>query len=528
MARRRLTAVAAGVASVAVLGAGWFLAAPTQVGGRTSYALIVGNSMEPSLHRGDLAIVRRRDAYRPGDTVLYESRDLGAKVLHRIERVEDGRFVLKGDNNDFLDPEHPAEEQIVGTLLLRVPEVGSVADWLHEPLHLGLLVALAAAFGVGGVGTSLSLGRRSPRRPSPSAPRVPAVPARAGRDDRLRLLAAASCAAVVLAGLAAVSFARPTITASSDEAAYVHQGRFSYDAAVRRSAAYPSGRVSTGQPVFLRLVPRLRVSFAYRLESTRPVEASLVTRLDARLSDGRGWERTVPLALERRRSGRDAVLSGTLDLRRVERLVAEVATLTGSAQTAYTVAVQPQVSVAGRVGGDAVQSVFAPELLFDLGDQRLQPNLAGGSGVGPLAPRLPGSATRPAAAELSLGVASVTVATARALSLAGLAALLLLAGLALVTAGRRQRDEHALIAAAYGHLLVPLRPPAPAWPTVVDLADLDALARLASQHGRMILRVTDGLAYSYVVEGDGVAYRYRPDAPAPLPAPLAPSQAAWS
>jgi hypothetical protein len=94
--------------------------------------------------------------------------------------------------------------------------------------------------------------------------------------------------------------------------------------------------------------------------------------------------------------------------------------------------------------------------------------------------------------------------------------------------GKRQRDEHALIAAAYGHLLVPLRPPAPAWPTVVDLADLDALARLASQHGRMILRVTDGLAYSYVVEGDGVAYRYRPDAPAPLPAPLAPSQAAWS
>jgi hypothetical protein len=44
----------------------------------------------------------------------------------------------------------------------------------------------------------------------------------------------------------------------------------------------------------------------------------------------------------------------------------------------------------------------------------------------------------------------------------------------------------------------------------------------------MILRVTDGLAYSYVVEGEGVAYRYRPDAPAPLPAPLAPSQAAWS
>jgi signal peptidase I len=518
MARSRLTAVVAGVAFAAVLGAAWFLLAPTQVGGRTAYALIVGNSMEPSLHRGDLAIVRRRDTYRPGDAVLYESRDLGANVLHRIERIENGRFVFKGDNNDFLDPERPAQEQIVGTLWVSVPAVGTVAEWLREPLHLAVLVALAAVLAFGGVGASLSIGRRAPGRRSPPIRRRPSPAPRFDRSERTRLVAGASCVAVVLGGLALVSFTRPATALSTDAAAYVHQGRFSYEAAVRPSAAYPSGRVSTGEPVFLRLVPRLRVSFDYRLESRRPVAATLATRLDARISDGRGWERTLPLSVERRSAGSHAVLTGTLDLRRLERLVEDVTSLTGSAQAAYTVAVQPHVSVAGRVGGDAVESDFSPELLFDFGDQRLQPNLSGGDGgVGPLAPRAPGSGTRPAAAELSLGVTSVTVGTARTLSLAGLAGLLLLAGLALVTAGRAGRDEHALIERRYRDLLLPLRPPLPEWPTIVELADADALARLAAQHGRMILRVSDGLTYAYVVEGESVAYRYRP-APA----------AAWS
>jgi signal peptidase I len=523
MTRRRLTAAVVGAVLLALLAVGWYAAAPSQVGGRTSYALIVGTSMEPKLHRGDLAIVRRREAYRPGDVVLYDSRDLDAKVLHRIKSVEGSHFVFQGDNNDFVDPEHPTAEQLVGTLWLRVPAVGTVVEWLREPLHLALLVALAAAFAFGGVGASLSIGKRQPqprkggaRRPTPAAPR-------AGRHDP-RLLAGVSCAAVVLVGLGVVAFTRPAATVVSDDSAYVHQGRFSYDAAVRRSAAYPSGLVSTGQPVFLRLVPRLRLSFDYRLESSRKVATELATRLDVHVSDGRGWERVLPLAAEQRTSGSRAVVSGVVDLRRLQQLVEDVTTLTGSAQAAYTVAVQPQVKVAGRVGTDPVDTVFAPELLFDLADQRLQPNLTGGDGgVGPLAPRLAGSGTRQAPAELSLGVGQITVEAARKVSLAGLALLLLLGGLALATARGGSRDEHQLIESRYRHLLLPLGPPLPEWPNVVEVADAEALARLAAQHGRMILRVTDGLTYTYVVEGEGVAYRYRPEAPAgfPLGAPRA-------
>ena len=204
-------------------------------------------------------------------------------------------------------------------------------------------------------------------------------------------------------------------------------------------------------------MPRLRVTFTYGLESELPVHAGGRIALDARISDGRGWERVLPLAAERPFADGDATVSGVLDLRRIQRIVDEVRTLTGSGQTAYTVAVLPRVDVAGQVGGEAVDATFAPALSFDAADLRLQPSLQGSEGVGPFAPREPGTGTRSAPAEVALGPLSLSVATARRVSLLGIAALLLLGGLLLASGRRRPAgDEHERIRARYGRLLLPV------------------------------------------------------------------------
>jgi len=212
--------------------------APTQLGGGTSYAIIVGNSMEPKLHRGDLAVVRKQSVYRTGDVVLYDSRDLGTKVLHRIVRVEGGHFVVKGDNNSFLDAEHPTEEQIVGSLWTSAPAVGRVTEWLREPLHSALLVGLVTLIALGGgLGTGAAVRRGSqPRRPGP---RIVAPPrARRTIPEELKpLLIGLAVAAVACIALAFASFGRPLTTTEAVEAAYAHQGRFEYDARVPRSPA---------------------------------------------------------------------------------------------------------------------------------------------------------------------------------------------------------------------------------------------------------------------------------------------------
>lgn len=522
---RRLTRLLAGALGLVLVAAGWFFFGPTQVGGTTSYAVIVGNSMEPTLQRGDLAVIRKRDSYRPGDVVLYESSDLGAKVLHRIVRVEGSRFVLKGDNNSFLDDEQPTDDRIIGTLWINAPKVGLATQWLHEPLHASLLVGLSTLLALGG-GVGAGVSRRRRRRPheqevSPGAP----APARAGAagPDPLPLLGAAGVALLLCAGVGILAFTRPATTTEPLAEAYVHQGRLEYSSDVRRSAVYPNGRVSTGDPVFLRLVPVLKLSFDYRIESRMPVQARGRVRLDARISDGRGWERMLPVGRERAFEGRHATVAGTLDLAALQRLTDELRALTGSGQVVYTLTVLPRVTVTGQAGRDPIDATFAPALRFELGDLRLQPTLDGsGAGLGPFSPREAGSGTRVAEGRLELGPLALPVRTARWLSLIGLVALFLLGLLALVALAQRNRaEEHVRIAARYGHLLLPVAARSQDWSRVTDLVDVESLVRLAEHRNRMILHLAENGQHSYLVEDGSSVFRYRTGVPRPEPLPPA-------
>ncbi|MHB1243482.1 MAG: signal peptidase I [Gaiellaceae bacterium] len=520
---RRLTRLLAGALGLVLLAAGWLFFGPTQVGGTTSYAVIVGNSMEPTLQRGDLAVIRKRDSYRPGDVVLYESAQLGAKVLHRIVRVEGSRFVLKGDNNSFLDDEQPTDDRIIGTLWINAPKVGLATEWLREPLNAALLVGLSTMLALGG-GVGVGASRRRRRRPRAQEESLGA-PASTRADDAgpdpLPLLGAAGVALLLCAGVGILAFTRPSTTTEPVAEAYVHQGRLEYSSDVRRSAVYPDGRVSTGDPVFLRLVPALKLSFDYRVESRAPVQARGRVRLDARISDGRGWERVLPVGRERAFEGPRATVAGTLDLAALQRLTEELRALTGSGQVVYTVSVLPRVTVTGQAGRDPIDATFAPALDFELGDLRLQPKLDGsGAGLGPFSPREAGSGTRVVAGRLELGPLALPVRTARRLSLIGLVASFLLGLLALVALAQRNRaEEHVRIEARHGHLLLPVAARSQEWSRVTDLEDVESLVRLAGHRNRMVLHLVEGGQHSYLVEDGSSVFRYRTGVPAPAPPP---------
>src|SRR3954447_20753852 len=89
----------AAATTIAVLGAAWFFVWPAQLGGKTSYAVTFGISMEPHFHSGDLIVLHSHSSYRVGDVVAYHSHDLHKNVLHRIVAIRDGRYTFKGDNN---------------------------------------------------------------------------------------------------------------------------------------------------------------------------------------------------------------------------------------------------------------------------------------------------------------------------------------------------------------------------------------------------------------------------------------------
>jgi signal peptidase I len=141
------------VAIVLVLGA-WLLFAPPPLGLSTRYAVVEGSSMEPGLSRGDLVFVRAGGKLAVGDVVLYRDQSMGVRVLHRVTAVEDGRLVLQGDANDFLDDARPLPSEVIGTYWFSVPRAGAVVLWLAQPLHAALLAFILTLVALAGGGAA--------------------------------------------------------------------------------------------------------------------------------------------------------------------------------------------------------------------------------------------------------------------------------------------------------------------------------------------------------------------------------------
>ena len=65
----------------------WIAFAPAKLGGRSSYVMVNGISMEPNYHTGDLVIVHKVPTYQVGDVVTYRDAILGEYIIHRIIAV---------------------------------------------------------------------------------------------------------------------------------------------------------------------------------------------------------------------------------------------------------------------------------------------------------------------------------------------------------------------------------------------------------------------------------------------------------
>jgi len=113
---------------------------PKGLGGTMTYVVTSGTSMQPMFSAGDLAVLRSADDYRVGDVVAYRSSELQRVVMHRVLTEDDGTYTFQGDNNDFVDPDEVRDEQVLGRLVLRVPGVGPVLEWLFTPMNLLLVV----------------------------------------------------------------------------------------------------------------------------------------------------------------------------------------------------------------------------------------------------------------------------------------------------------------------------------------------------------------------------------------------------
>ena len=291
-----------------------------------------------------------------------------------------------------------------------------------------------AALLTGGLAALLLLGakqqrrRRDRRRPTEARAAGAATHSRPrgilGVDTQT-VFTASAVAAVAFLALSALAFSRPATKPIAIKTPYTEKVSFGYHAKAPAGPVYPDGVVTTGDPIFLKLVHRVRVKAHYRLTTTAPQRLGGTMEVLLRLTSPTGWNRTIQLAAPKRFTGDYASADVALDVPAVQSLIRKVEKLTGGTPgTAYNLSIIPRVHVTGTLASQPLTSDYAPALSLQL--DALQLRAGGGSPASGekdsgLTPSRPGTVSTASTKPNTLTVRghAVPVTTARWIALIG-------------------------------------------------------------------------------------------------------------
>ena len=268
------------------------------------------------------------------------------------------------------------------------------------------------------------------------------------------------------------------------------------------SLAYPTGQVADGDPLFTRLVPRLRIRAEYAFSSRVAHHTAGTISLTARVSDRSGWTRTLPLAASRPLDGDHAVVEGDLDLRAVQSMVAGLEAVTGTSSDP-TITITAVVAARGDVGGLPLRSDSTPEYAIGLNSSLMQPSpdkVVTNDGS------VHGSGRRDNSVRLMR--ASLPVPLVRTLGVLAAGSALAVALLLAVRRRAESSDVVARILRDHQDLLVEASPADVAAGEAIHVQTFDDLLRLASRYERMVLHAPHGADHVFLVDEAGTRYRH--------------------
>lgn len=108
--------------------------------------IVLTGSMYPAIEAGDLIIVKKCDEYKISDDIVTYIRSDGEIITHRLTRYfqEEGKYEVWGDANPDPDAEHISIDQIAGKVVLTIPKIGLVFDWILKDGGIIYIIALIA------------------------------------------------------------------------------------------------------------------------------------------------------------------------------------------------------------------------------------------------------------------------------------------------------------------------------------------------------------------------------------------------
>jgi signal peptidase I len=148
---RLVITVLARIILFVIAGCLFWSALPTLWGWKTT--TVMTDSMAPSVRAGDIVVAMPHSdpAALLGRVILFNDPDhAGVLRLHRLVAPNsDGMLITRGDANAAADSSPVALEDVLGVAVMRTPALGMPYVWAREGRWELILVAVAAAVGLG-------------------------------------------------------------------------------------------------------------------------------------------------------------------------------------------------------------------------------------------------------------------------------------------------------------------------------------------------------------------------------------------
>jgi signal peptidase len=536
------------VVGLMLIALAWFFLLPPAVGGKTSLLVTEGISMEPLLHQNDLAVVRKQSHYEVGQVVMYYSDTLRVKVLHRIVDIsDDGTITTKGDNNTWLDEDHPTLRQLDGKMIHRFAGGGKYILLLHSPIVgiLGLTILGATVGGLYSLETRKRKNGVSKSKLSEDRESIPVEPKQKQYSWKLPKQPLGMVAGVftvvgvivlsssLFAGL--IAYMTPT-KVKDGLAMYNLKGSFGYSGRASGEnvqVIYPDSQLSTGDPIYLNLVDQMLLSFDFKVESSTKYAGGGTIGMEMDVVGQTGWKHTISLVQPMRFDGDHQRIAAVVSLKDVTKMIRDVQALTKLSEKSFTITFRPDVKLNGTLDGStAFNQTFTPQLSMSGNDLQLKANGAPaapttqpkGSEIAPtgvlqgLTPSYGSKMTLKGGGPTKWG--PVRISYIRVLSILGI-----LIGAALLVgayaAWRKEPTdgddttspvvvEDDVPHEKFKHLIVPITGIAQAGTlaTIVDVPTLPTLVKVAESNDALILHELAGDVTNYLVNAAGTTYRF--------------------
>lgn len=114
---------------------------------------VMSGSMEPAIHTGSVVITQiiQPAKLRKGDVISYTANnDESATITHRLVNIKSKKnslvFNTKGDANKTNDPDEITPQRIKGKVLVSIPFLGYVLEWLKTPLGFIIAIVVPALY----------------------------------------------------------------------------------------------------------------------------------------------------------------------------------------------------------------------------------------------------------------------------------------------------------------------------------------------------------------------------------------------